>query len=401
MGAIADITNLVKTVTPALYAAPPTALWDSVTYKGKIWAIPEFKDAASTEFMLWDTRSVNRYGIMADITAPGSTTLAGLDKIVRKIRAQDPSFYVSEGGILPMSNYYYDAFGGPGGPFCAVRIDDKTLKVISPIQDDPETVANLKILRQWWQEGFFAPDQVTANASYKPSDLGAPIISKGSGWPSAASIWAGWNHNPDGVIPVEMFYGPQLTTSLARAISHFVGVNSTHKEEALKIMELICTDPIFRDMLAYGLEGKHFNYTTRPSGQTAGVARLTGVSWELPAYKTGAWMMSTPSGIKPVRSATIDNNGLVDNFVTEIAEQTNRAIPSVLMGFTFDVDGPGLRIVQNNLAAIYAKYSTILSLGAQDPAVLVPQIMKELNDAGLQRVITEAQRQINEWARTR
>jgi len=399
MGGMLDITTKVKTVTPNLYKAIPTAVWDAVTYKGKIWAVPEYKDSASTWFVIWDTRSVNKYGIQDMIKAKDSTTTEGMDQIARYIRSKDPSFYIPQGGI-PLG-LEYDGFGGPGHPILAVRYDDQSRTVISPLAEDPKMLAALKVIRQQYLDGLYAPDQITHPGDpYKPADLGAAVWSGGSGWPSAASIWAGWNHNPDGTIPIENYTGPQLSTSFARAITNFVGVNSTHPDEALKMMELICTDPLFRDMLAYGVEGKHFTYVTRPVGQTPGVIHRTGVNWEgPPAYRTGNWFIETSSGTKSILSSPDDDL----NRLGEIAEQSSRATVSPLMGFTFDLDGAqggSLRITSNNLTAILDKYKDKLGLGVEEPETLINQLMTELNAAGLQKVKAEAQRQINEWVKT-
>jgi putative aldouronate transport system substrate-binding protein len=400
MGAMADLTTLLPTVTPALWNATPADLWNSTKYKGKIWAIPEFKDAASTVFILWDTRSVNKYGIGDMIRAKDSSSTASLDKIFRHIKAQEPNFYITDQGVAVPGSNLYDGSFGVSHLLAGVAFDDNSLKVRTPLLDDPLVMADLRIFRQWQLDKLFAPDQLSATAGYILPELGASVVSKGSGWPSAAAIWAEWNHNPDGVTPIEWYTGPTMTTSLARAVSHFVGVNSPLKNEALKIMELACTDVLFRDQLAYGVEGKHFNYTTRPSGGNAGVARLTGVSWEPPAYKTGAWLMQTPSGMKGIRSATISTSGIVDNFIAEIAEQTGRAKISPLMGFTMEVSQE-LRVTLNNIGTIWTNYEKQLLLGTQDPAVLVPQVMREVNAAGLQTVIVEIQRQIDAWAKTR
>jgi putative aldouronate transport system substrate-binding protein len=189
--------------------------------------------------------------------------------------------------------------------------------------------------------------------------------------------------------------GPWNSTDAVRNAMNFIGANSTHKAESLKILELASTDPVFRDMLAYGIEGKHFTYITRPAGQTPGVLHKTGVEWQGPyAYKTGAWFIETPAGTKPVISSTDDDL----NRLGEIAEQNGRARTSVMMGFTMDTAAFITEI--NNIYAVWDLYDEIVFGGVEDPAVIVPRVLAELNAVGLQRLKDEAQRQVNEWART-
>jgi putative aldouronate transport system substrate-binding protein len=394
MGACADITDLVKTETPALYASMPESMWPAGTYQGKIFAVPIYKDVATTPFTIWDTRSVNKYNLHSFIQ---DTTIPGFDKTFRELKRQDPSLYITVAREHDFQlGRWIDGFSsGLQAPIFGVRLDDRNRRVIIPIQDDPIWQEGLRYFRSWYQDGLFAPDQATSPENWVPADLGAPIYTSGSGWPSAASIWAGWNHNPDGTIPVETSMGPWNSTDSIRNAMNFVGANSTHKVEALKILELASTDPLFRDMLAYGVEGKHFTYVTRPQGQTPGVVHKTGVNWEGPyAYKTGAWFIETSSGTKPVISSTDDD---LDR-LGEIAEQNGRARTSVVMGFTFDSSAYLTEI--SNINAVWDRYRALVFGGVEDPAVIVPRVVAEMNAVGLQRIKEEAQRQIDAWART-
>jgi putative aldouronate transport system substrate-binding protein len=394
MGACLDITDLVKTQTPALWASMPGDLWSAGTYNGKIYAVPIYKDVATTAFTIWDTRSVNKYRVQSLIQ---DTAIPGLDKTFREIKRQDPSIYltVAKGDDFQLGRWIDTISSGLQSPIFGVRLDDRTRKVITPIQDDPTFQEGLRYIRRWYQDGLFAPDQSTSKDSWKPPELGAPIYTSGSGWPSAASVWAGWNNNPEGTTPVETYMGPWNSTDAVRNAMNFIGTNSTHKTESLKILELASTDPVFRDMLAYGIEGKHFTYVTRPQGQTPGVVHKTGVNWEGPyAYKTGAWFIATPSGTKPVISSTDDDL----NRLGEIANQNGRARTSVMMGFTFN--SAALLTEIANVNAVWDRYKDLVFGGVEDPAVIIPRVMAEMNAVGLQKIKDEAQRQVNEWART-
>ena len=80
----------------------------------------------------------------------------------------------------------------------------------------------------------------------------------------------------------------------------------------------------------------------------------------------------------------------------EIKSQNENAKESVCLGFTFDPTN-----VQTQIAACSAVWSQSakadLLTGAVDPEERVPQLLEELKAAGLQEVIDEAQRQIDEY----
>jgi putative aldouronate transport system substrate-binding protein len=80
---------------------------------------------------------------------------------------------------------------------------------------------------------------------------------------------------------------------------------------------------------------------------------------------------------------------------TMVEEWNQQAKASVLLGFSFDRTN-----VENELAAcdlVMSRYKQELYTGTVDPAEVVPQLYKELTDAGLEKIRTEYQNQINAW----
>ena len=81
------------------------------------------------------------------------------------------------------------------------------------------------------------------------------------------------------------------------------------------------------------------------------------------------------------------------NEYDEVAELNAAAEPSVLLGFSMDIEP--VRDQVQNCITICEKYKSELLTGTRDPAELVPQMMEELNGAGFQDVMTEAQSQVD------
>ena len=84
-----------------------------------------------------------------------------------------------------------------------------------------------------------------------------------------------------------------------------------------------------------------------------------------------------------------------DTQLDEIKAQNDEATESVCMGFVMDISP-----IQNELSActqVWSTYKADLLTGARDPDELVPTMIQELNDAGLQTIITEAQKQVDEY----
>jgi putative aldouronate transport system substrate-binding protein len=76
-----------------------------------------------------------------------------------------------------------------------------------------------------------------------------------------------------------------------------------------------------------------------------------------------------------------------------------QAKPSAIFGFA--VDRTPVQNEFSNCRVVWDRFSAQLLSGAADPDVTVPQAIAELKANGLDRIVAEAQRQIDEWKRTR
>ena len=153
-------------------------------------------------------------------------------------------------------------------------------------------------------------------------------------------------------------------------------------------MELANTDATLRDMLAYGRDGTHFEYievADESTGETETRVHLLRDDWV--------------NGSAKYSQASFFSLILMDNEPStqweEILDQNEKAMEGVCMGFSMDMTS-----VEMETAAcvqIWENYKPDMQTGAVDPAVLVPQCLAELEAAGLQTIIQEAQKQIDEF----
>ena len=66
-----------------------------------------------------------------------------------------------------------------------------------------------------------------------------------------------------------------------------------------------------------------------------------------------------------------------------------------MLGFIFDTEPVAREII--NCRSIWDRYETDLKTGAANPDIILPQVIAELRAAGLNRIIMEAQRQVDEY----
>lgn len=79
----------------------------------------------------------------------------------------------------------------------------------------------------------------------------------------------------------------------------------------------------------------------------------------------------------------------------QVKKQNETAVSSTCLGFALDITD-----IQNEVAncnMVWDKYKNDMLTGASDPETAVPACIEELKAAGLDKVIEEAQRQIDEF----
>ena len=79
----------------------------------------------------------------------------------------------------------------------------------------------------------------------------------------------------------------------------------------------------------------------------------------------------------------------------EVKELNENAVPSVLLGFTFDTSN--IEDQLSNCTEVWLRYKSEVLTGVRDPKEAVPEIKEELMNAGFQDVLDEAQSQIDEF----
>ena len=368
LGAFADLTDMLGTTAPQLQRFIPAGLWDGVRVNGKIYAIPTYKDSSKTRFFVWDDTYVRKY----NINISRIHTFAELDTAFRTIKAgEGQRFYplqLSQGSLLDIvSADDYDSLS-LGLPPIGVGINDRNRKVVS-VFEQPEIMDRLRYLNRWYRDGIVNPDASVLQEP--PKQL--PFF-HGIGWPSAVSIWQ--TNNGIAKYVLEKVFGPSYSTDSIQGSMNAISANSRYKTEALKLIELVNTDRKLRDMLAFGIEGVNFSYI-KPN-----VVRLLPPvdQWNLARYQQGTFF---------AMSDTEGSEGQWD----EVRRQNEQAESSILNGFIFDS-----RSVVNEVAnckAVYDRYKYELLTGASDPNVAVPAMMRDLNAADFQKIMDEAQRQVN------
>ena len=368
LNALENITDLVQTATPELYSFIPEDLWKGAQIHGNVYAVPTYKDSSLTQFWMLDDQYVQKYNIDVESIKDYAT----LDPAIRAIKeGEGNSCYpvqLAQGSLFNGFFNNYDGLAG-GVQSIGVRVDDESRKVVCTLEQE-DIKEGFKWLHEWYMDGLINPDaNVIAEGNKKA------IFGTAQGWPAAVETW----QVNSGVEKYDLtkVFGPIYTTETIQGSMNAISANSKYKEEALKVLQLMNTDSKFRDMCAYGTEGNYMKYE-----EDGTVTRIRD-DWSWPSYTQGTFfILSTLSDGDP-------------EAWEQVKKQNEEATPSTCLGFALDISN-----IQNevsNCNTVWDKYKYDLQTGASDPDQVLDQCISELKAAGLDTVIAEAQKQVDEF----
>jgi len=370
LGAFADLTDMVPEVAPELWNLVPSILWDGVRINGRIFSVPTYKDSSVTGYYYWDRHFVEKYDI--DLNRTG---WAFLDEVFRRVRSGEGIRFhpliLARSSNTWLFAHYDDLLAS--FPPMGVRMDDGQRRVVLTLEQ-PDILETLGYFRSWFQDGIINPDANLINEV----PMGVMFM-KAQAWPSVAPLFAA-QQGVEHFYPVR-FFGPVFSTGSIQGSMNGISVNSRYPREALKLLQLVNTDTKLRDMLAYGIEGRHFEYV-EIEGRGRAVRQIN-PNWSLTNFQQGNYFIITPQDNVPA------------TYWEEVKNQNETAVPSVMMGFMMDLE-PVL-IELTNARIIWERYSTDLMVGASDPEVVLPRIIEDMRAAGLDKIMEEAQRQVDEF----
>jgi putative aldouronate transport system substrate-binding protein len=146
------------------------------------------------------------------------------------------------------------------------------------------------------------------------------------------------------------------------------------------------TNDEYRTLARYGIEGKHYEVVE------PGVVRKTDLgntNFSLLAYAQGSYVVG------PIEASAFESVPVDPDMWPKVWEGYKDAAISAAMGFTFDMTPIETELLA--LSAIWRDYVYELQTGTSDPAVIIPQVIEEMEGVGLRKVLAEVQAQLDAY----
>jgi putative aldouronate transport system substrate-binding protein len=245
----------------------------------------------------------------------------------------------------------------------------------------PETIKYFETARRYYQKGFVRKDGASTE-DYTP-DLasGKLFAAMGVSHPGQkGEMEAAFGFNF-----VEVNFTPAIiSNSETMGAMNAISITSKDKDRAAMFMEIENTDPVFNNMVAFGIEGTHWVKTS--TGQIDFPKGIT----------------AQTSGYVPAISWAYGNQFLNHLWTTEPADKWARylaynktASPSNCLAFI-----PNLDAIKNENAAclnVWAEFMPGLETGSTDPAVYLPRAVAKFKEAGIDKINADIQKQFDAW----
>ncbi len=372
-GAFLPLNGLLDRYAPTILAALPKIGWEACKINGSIYAIPNYQIWALTnEFVImkgladkynFDTRKVAK--------------LEDLEPLLAAVKNGEPDVTPAAfckgnlpwGGILANNNF--DEIAGRDVPG-VVRLDDAACKVLNQFETD-EYRKNVRLLRDWYQKAYLRKD--------------AGTLSEVQG---KVAFNTGGCYKPGGAVGQESAYGEPvydlpasksyLVTSMITGDMTAVSKTSRDPARAVMFYDLLFKDKTLYNTLCLGIENRH--YIIDADGK-AEMIENSGYDYSSLGWEFGNQLNEI---ILKGQDLTIWEDTLKIN---------NTAIASPALGFNFNPEP-----IKNELAkcnSLVQEYHPMLDTGTVDPEKVLPEFLSKLKAAGVDTIIAEEQKQVDQW----
>jgi len=368
-GAFYDITELLDQYAPKTKALFSEQMLQDTVVGGAMYAVPNYQMMTTSGGFVIQKRFIDKYKLDVD----SLKTVDDILPFVETLKANEPDvvpigfenrnvFWMSTlYGFNELNNILY-------------RKGDPNFEVLT-VQETPEYAEYLRKAYDYNAKGYFPSNAATIKDFYT-------IQAKGN-----VGLYLKSTLKPDGEIneksksnnnEVKFVHLAEQVYTNSTATMTAVSRTSKNPQKAVELLELANTDPEIYRLLAYGIEGRHFE---KLEGDVIRPIPDSGYKFETHFF------------------GNVTNGYVVEGQPLDVWEQVkalnDTAVVPELIGFKFDQQPVMTEIA--NVTAVEDEYALALNSGTLDPEKYLPVYLEKLRAAGSDKVREEKQRQLDAW----
>lgn len=371
------ITGALDSVGTDLKAKTPDYVLKGGTVGGEVYAVPRV--IPTTGFSnTFDVRKdlMDKYG-MEDIT-----TVEELEAYFQKVLDNEDGVYPYVGSnISPLYPVYGNYFYFLGDQNYALYIDpadpDYTVK---SFWESDEFVEMCEKKKEWADKGWLISDLTAIESADTGFDYGQ-VAAVDSNVMRVSERVDTIGKNVEGAVPYTVYLEPEKRIIFS-AGDNMLAVPSTskHVNEAVQFIQWFKCNQDNYDLWSYGVEGVNYE----KNGESIDITNIAPED----VYAPMTWMWND-----------LDRARFSANFDAEAVDRLknwdSKSETSPLVGFTLDQSN--IKAEASQILAIIAEYGQNLGFGQVDVKDVKDEIASKLKAAGIEKVIEEAQKQVDAY----
>ncbi|MDO3411923.1 ABC transporter substrate-binding protein [Saccharibacillus sp. CPCC 101409] len=366
-------------------------LLDGAKYDSKTYGVPPVYIKGNTYGYLARTDLLQKYNITID--PEKKYTMDDLDEIFAKVKAgEGKDFYTTIPWNTtqdPLNNSYieYDKVTGSlaAGVLMLNRgFDDTT---VSNLFATDEYATYVNKMYDWAKKGYISSDAAITKQS--PDSLLATKKYLGMFYwndrLSASSKSAASGIEFTGIPMIE----PYVSNNGGQGIMWNITSSSQHPEKAMEVLNYIYKNKDAAWLLQFGLEGKSYKVLEQTDEGTS-IEFMDPDTSKLPYYQGYGiygnrlqWPVVSPEPINKNKVLKEDDDNIPQS----------RYSPA--LGYSFKQASVSSEIAA--VSTVIEQYTPAFNSGALEPSKSLPEFLNALKSAGIDKIIQENQKQLDEW----
>lgn len=182
------------------------------------------------------------------------------------------------------------------------------------------------------------------------------------------------------------------TTSMYQTSMWAIPATCENPEKTFQFLNYLYADNDLDNMLTYGLEGTSYEVVDAGEKKGQGVIRYAdGVDAANTPYNMPLHVFGDKTSISVFEPLTLDYYKVAEEWNSTITDEQK----SCTLGYVFDTSPVSTQ--KTAVDAVVSQYTGLVACGTQDPETLLPEFNQALEAAGINDIIEENQRQLDEW----
>ncbi|MDP4097324.1 ABC transporter substrate-binding protein [Paenibacillus sp. P96] len=368
-GAFLELDELLEQHGKELTQVLDPAFLNGSKVDGHNYGIPANKELPQQEVWRFNKTLLDKYNL--DIS--NVRTLDSLEPLLKTIKEKEPTVtaFAMDKQYVPYVPYDYIIQNLP----MAVKLDTQDYKIVNILETD-EMKAALKTMHKYYKAGYVSPEAATTGSTNDLTTSGNWFLDRAQTQPLAENLWSASYGYPVVTTPAS---DAIITNMSVQGSIMAISANSEYPEKAMQFLNLLNTDPVLRNMVDSGIEGVHYKKVDDKYMENLPESK----SYDMPSYSLGNNMLLYLNANDP------------DNKWDEFKKFNAEGVNSPILGFNFDASkvSTELAAVQN----VKEQFWAALMTGTLDPEQNLDQVIDKFNEAGLPKVMAEAQTQLDAW----